>query len=201
MMGRSDNSQKTPIYQTLTSFGRKMALDQIQLEGKAFPCEVVAVEGAIVTVQFLVNSPYLLPQVTIPKAESPYFRMPTQVGDLGYAAAADVRLGGVSGLGPGTADLSRPGNLTALVFVPLSNAASPPPNQTQAVAQGPGGFLGQTMDGTVKVDVTETSISLTVNGNGIIITAAGVSILGIDWLTHNHSGVESGGDVTGPIAG
>src|ERR1700761_5731268 len=89
--------------------------------GKALPCRVVAVNGAIVTVAFEVDTaPYTLPQITIPKAESPWIRMPTQVGDLGVTVPADAYLGAVSGLGGGVAKLFGRGNLSSLVFLPVS---------------------------------------------------------------------------------
>lgn len=168
---RSDNAIKTPLFASLTALARQKAQDQAELAGRGWPCQVVSISGAIVTVKFLVNTPFTIPQVEMPKAESPYHRDPTQIDDLGYAVPGDVYLGGVSGLGGGEADLSQRGNLAALVFHPISSFNSPPPNQTQAISQGPGGFLGRTMDGAVFINLTETAITLSI-GNSTLVMAA-----------------------------
>jgi len=65
-----------------------------------------------------------LPQVTVPIAMSQYVRLPINVGDTGICVAADVRLGAITGantFGSGQTTLNAPANLSALVFVPLSN--------------------------------------------------------------------------------
>ena len=69
------------------------AQEEIKRQGRALSCRVVAVIGAVVTVAFEVDaSPWTIPQITIPKAESPWVRMPTQVGDFGYTQPADAYL-------------------------------------------------------------------------------------------------------------
>src|SRR6185437_12230915 len=80
---------------------------------------------------FEVTSSITLPNITIPKAESNWIRMPTQVGDKGWTVPADAYLGAISGLGGGTPTLSRPHNLAALVFVPVSNKNDPPITRTR----------------------------------------------------------------------
>jgi hypothetical protein len=47
-------------------------------------------------------------------------REPTQVGDKGIVHQADYYLGGISGIGGGNSDFSPRGNLTPLVFKPIS---------------------------------------------------------------------------------
>lgn len=193
------------------------ATQAIQATGRALPCHVVAVSGAIVTVAFDVNpSPWPLPQVTIPKAESPWIRMPTQVGDYGMTMPADVYLGGISGLGQGVADVATPGNLSALVFVPVSNSASPPVDQNAAQVQGPNGAIIQTTTGTpskVVTDQTGTVITfgtviLTINAAGITFdvdgkiyafTSTDAQIDGIAFLGHQHTGVTTGSANTGGV--
>ena len=51
---------------------------------------------------------------------SPYGRDPTQVGDKGYASPSDYYIGGINGLGGGSSNLNPRGNLTPLVFHPIS---------------------------------------------------------------------------------
>lgn len=138
--------------------------------------------GAIVTVAFEVDaSPWTLPQITIPKAESPWIRMPTQVGDFGYTQPADAYLGRISGLGGGTPSRKTTHNLSALVFVPVSNAGSPPIDLNAAQIQGPNGVINRTTQGTTSSVVTDQNgtmitfgtTTLVVNAAGIMLTAGG----------------------------
>ena len=155
------------------------AAEAIQRTGRALPCRVTAVSGAIVTVAFQVDStPWTLPSITIPKAESNWIRMPTQIGDLGMTLPADVLLGQISGLGTGNLPtLTVPtNNLSALVFVPVSNANSPPPDQNAAVCQGPNGFLGRVEGGTSEVLANNSETSLTFGSGSVVINSSGITL-------------------------
>ena len=80
----ADNAQKVHYVLALNNFAAQKALDAINLLGKALPASVVSVNGSIVTVKFEVNAgQQQLPNVTVPKLESQWFRAPTQVGDKG----------------------------------------------------------------------------------------------------------------------
>ena len=114
---------------------------------------------------------------------------------------SDVYLGGVSGLGGGTATFTPTGNLNALVFVPTSNSGWVDPGAPgQRVVQGPTGVLLQDLAGTAKVDITDGQITFSAGGHQIVISAAGVVIDGKVFSMHMHSGVQSGGSNTGPVA-
>jgi hypothetical protein len=216
----ASNVQKTPLGLSLNRFARTKALDQIQISGLSLPCSVVSVRGQVVQVAFQViaapgQAAVTLPNVTIPVATSFYDWVPFRPGDLGVAVSADAYLGGISGLGGGVASMSRPGNLTALVFLPVANVGWTVPDATQRVVQGAGGVLLRTLDGVCSIDITPTGIAITVpagrqvaiNGNGgsIAISDATVSVTsgdvvadGISLKTHVHGGVQPGGGDTGP---
>jgi hypothetical protein len=183
----ANNFDKLWLQKTNNQVGISRAKQVIQSTGRALPCSVVAVNGSIVTVKFEVNaSPLTLPNITIPKAESPWIRMPTQVGDKGFTVPCDVFLGGISGLGSGTATLAPVGNLAALVFVPVSNANSGPVDQNAAQIQGPNGAIIQTTTGTTSkavlnqsgTTVTYGSNTATVNGSGIALNASQIDLTG-----------------------
>ncbi|SAK53637.1 hypothetical protein AWB78_01345 [Caballeronia calidae] len=226
----ADNYSKLWLQNSLNQVAITRAQQAIESLGRALPCRVTAVEGAIVTIAFEMDTaPWTLPPITIPKAESPWIRMPTQVGDQGVTMPADVYLGGVSGLGVGTADFRQAGNLEALVFVPVSNASSPPIDQDAAQVQGPNGTILRTTEGTTSSIVTDqngTTItfgttSLVINATGITLTVDGqtftwggsraVSTLPIQAPDvvlpnggvngHYHSGVQHGSDNTDPMTG
>lgn len=60
--------------------------------------------------------------------------------------------------------------------------------------------------GTTKVRVESSQVSMTAGGNNVTVGTTGVSITGIltingrPYLTHQHTGVQSGGSVSGPVA-
>jgi hypothetical protein len=156
----------------------KRAKQTVEITGKALPCRVVAVNGPIVTVAFEVDTaPWTLPQITIPKAESPYFRMPTQVGDLGVTVPADAYLGAVSGLGGGVAKLFGRGNLSSLVFLPVSNKNSPPDDPNKAQVMGPDGVIIRDEASTVVATVSggQMAVDGNVFVNGNLGASTGVS--------------------------
>lgn len=190
----SENYAKLWIQKSTNQLAINRAKQAIQGTGRALPCHVVSVSGSIVTVAFDVHSPTItLPNVSIPKAESPWIRMPTQVGDKGVTMPADAYLGGVSGLGGGTASLTRPGNLSALVFVPISNSGSPPIDQNAAQVQGPNGAIIKTTSGTSSSIVTnQEGTTITFGAVSLVVNATGVTItVGSETFSLGTSGVNS----------
>ena len=182
----ADNSQKTPLGRSLNVFAAKRAQDAIQLAGKALPCSVVSVDGAIVTVNFEVNSPFTLPDVTIPLFGPEYIRYPIQPGDNGVVLPADAYLGGVSGLGGGVADLTLPANLSALVFLPIGNTEWSAVDPQSVTLYGPNGVVLKDTSGATTFVLTPTSITMvsqqsvtaTCGGTTMTLTPSGWSLSG-----------------------
>lgn len=172
----ANNHDKLWVQTRSNQLAIQRAREAIHQLGRALPCRVVAVNGAMVTVAFEVDStPWTLPQITIPKTESNWIRMPTQVGDLGITKPADVYIGNVSGVTTTIPSINvKPGNLSALVFEPVSNANSPPQDQDAAICQGPNGFVGQTTTGTSSSVTTDTT-GTTVDFGGNTIKLDGTS--------------------------
>ncbi|SDH09203.1 hypothetical protein SAMN05216466_10769 [Paraburkholderia phenazinium] len=226
----ADNFAKLWLQKNQNQLAINRAAQEIQKQGRALPCRVTQVIGAVVTVEFEMDTaPWTLPPITIPKAESNWVRMPTQVGDFGYTAPADVYLGGISGLGKGIASFLRRGNLSNLVFTPVSNANSPPIDPNAAQVQGPNGAIIRTTTGPTSSIVTNSSgttitfetTTLVINASGITLTVGGqtftwggteaVSTLPIqapDVILpngavngHYHPGVQTGTGNTGTMTG
>lgn len=195
----ANNAQKTHLARELNQFAAKKALDAIQKLGKALPASIVAVSGSIVTVKFELNSPFTLPQVTMPILGSQWARVPTQIGDKGVVQPADAYLGGMSGLGGGVADLTLPGNLSALVWMPVGNIDWDPVDPNVYVIYGPNGAMMRDAGSNGIISVTPTAISLTVAGHSIVIDSTGVIIDGRVFLEHQHTDVQSGPGDTGPV--
>lgn len=159
------DAQKTWLARTLNQFGQKKAAEAIQLLGKALPCSVAAIPTAgipIVVVKFEINAaPFTLPHVTVPVFGFEYARFPIHVGCKGVVFPADFYLGGISGLGGGTADLTQPSNLSALVFFPVGNAgwtASEAPNKL--VLYGPDGVILRDANSVSRVVVTADGVEM-----------------------------------------
>lgn len=196
-MSNLDNARKQHLAFTLNDFAGNKTLDGIELLGKALPCRVTATTGQIVTVAFELQVPFAMPPATMPIATGVYDWLPVQVGDQGLAVAADVYLGGISGLGGGTANLSRRANLTALVYVPISNKSWKPPggDGNMRIIQGPDGVRLQDSGG-------HTVVTLDNDGNitlsGTVTITGNLTVKGSTTTVQNLDiqGTESGGGST-----
>lgn len=199
----ADNYAKLPLQRSLNRVAVARAAQAIEDTGNALPCRVTKVSGAIVTVEFELQGTWTLPPVTIPKAESSWIRNPTQIGDKGITVPADAYLGGISGLGGGTADFRRRGNLSALVFLPVSNAGSGPDDPNAAQVCGPNGMIARTTQGTPSscvvsqsgvtmeyggalLSLTASGIVMSFGGHTITLDASGLSIDGNSYENHTH---------------
>jgi len=156
----ADYTQKVPLARTLNQFAERKVRGAMTLLGQSLPATIVSVQSSgIVTVKFdLTNVPYTLPNITVPMIGSEYVRLPIQAGCKGWVMTADAYLGGMSGLGGGTADLTPRGNLSALIWSPIGNknwTASDDPNSL--VLYGPNGVIIRDFN-------KKTTMTLTING-------------------------------------
>lgn len=195
---------KTPLAFKLPAFTRQKIADAFALTGKALPASIKAVvSSGIVEVQFeLANIPFTLPPIIVPVQGSEYVRVPYQVGCLGVVRPADARLGGVSGQGGGTPDLTAPASLGALVFEPIGNVDwpnDPAVDPMVLTMYGPAGALLRTPDGTASVGVSAASVSLVFGSHSIVIDSSGIKFDGKPYLAHEHIAVMSGSDTSGGV--
>lgn len=195
MTGNVDH--KLFLQKNLNQIAINRIRQEIDSKGKALPCRVVAISGSFVTVAFEVDSGVqTLPQITIPKAEGSWIRSPTQVGDFGLTIPADVSLAGVSGKG-GVANMTRRANLTALAWVPIASTAFSTVNTNQAFVSGPQGVQLQTEDGSTSITIAVGTITLKAGGKTVTLNSTGLTIDGIVFDTHHHTGVQTGSGNTG----
>lgn len=168
----SSNVQKTPIGRTLEQFAQRKARQAIVSTGRSLPASVAEVVGSgVVTVKFeLTNTPYTLPNITVPMIGSEYIRLPIQVGCLGWVMSADAYLGGVSGLGGGTADLSQRGNLSMLVWSPIGNKTwTDPDNANAVVIYGPDGVVLRDLGKKNTFTLTPSGVTLDITAGDFVI--------------------------------
>ena len=195
------NEYKTPLSGSLNDVAQRRVQDAVQIAGKALPCKVVSKHNSIVTVQFLVNADgATLPQVTVPIFGAEYVRLPVQAGCLGVVFPADVRLGGVTGLGLGQPTFDDVPNLTALVFFPVGNKNFSSVDPNTLVLYGEPDTLMQDKTGASKVLATPSGLTLSSNGHTLMINSTGILLDGKVWATHAHTEVQGGTDNTGPVA-
>jgi hypothetical protein len=203
------NYQKTPLDWSLNTWGRGKAREFSQQLGKSYPCHVVAiVKSGVVTIQFDVNSTYNMPEIaTVPVAEPEYVRYPIQVGDRGVAFSADAYLGGVTGLGTGTAGLAQPGNLSVLVFQPLANASWQTVDNNALTLYGPNGVVIEDSNKKTVITLTPTGVTIALQAGDAVEIVGDLKVTGevtakyntsspIPLSTHVHDDPQGG--VTGP---
>jgi hypothetical protein len=200
-----DNYSTLSVQAKLNQHASAKAQAAIAQLGRALPCSVVSVNGALVTVKFEVQSgiPWTLEQLTLPKAESQWLRVPTQIGDYGITVPADTDLSQISGQDGGVADMSvNYGNLSTLVFVPVASTAfAAPPRANIAWANGPHGARVGDSANAAYLDCNSDTGTVTIHAAGKSWTfgAAGlVMSTGVIAETHLHGGVQGGPSDTGP---
>ena len=182
----SNEFQKTPLYKSLDAFTAKKINDALQAGGKFLPAHVVKFTGTTVTVAFDIQSDFTLPQVTMPLFGPEYVRYPIKAGDKGLCLSADTYIGGVSGIGGGTATLGDIGNLESLVFLPISNTGWAGVDITSVVVYGPNGVVLRDSGSNSVFTLTPTSITIvsptqvkaTVGGTTLTLSTAGWSLSG-----------------------
>jgi len=203
----SNEAQKQPLAQSLNSMARRNAEDATQHIGYSLPCEIKEVhhDENMVTVKFNVTSGWEIPDVKIPIGMCEYVRVPYQVGDKGYCNSMDTR--------PNDANLVQVGNLTGLVFVPISSKEWSEADKDRLTLYGNGAVdIKGTSGGTVTITVKDGDVEITGNvkitgnlkviGNiestGTIKAAVDMIIGLFTFLTHGHGGVMSGPAKTTP---
>lgn len=178
------NAQKTPLAISLQNAAQKKVQDAIALLGKALPAQIVSIDGTgtIATVNFLVQtSLFTLPNVQCAVATSQFARAPLGAGVKGVVWSMDTYIGNVTGLGGGNADLSLPGNLSALIFIPVGNTGFGSTDDARAyVLYGPDGCILRTVDKASVLTVSAAGAVIKVPlGKSVQITTLPVSAAGL----------------------
>lgn len=205
-----DFSKRLPVAQNLATAIDWRVKTLTQLQGWELPCTVVAVDDSkgFVTVNFEVqNTPFTIPRITIPVVGWEYIRLPIQVGDRGITRKIDVEITSISGQGSTPPNISDAGNLTGvLAFAPIMNKEFVNSDDPNAVLiYGPNGVILRTVDGSSKITINADGIVLECGDGRIEITDGAVSIDGTltingeAYLSHQHSGVQTGGGNTGGV--
>ncbi|HHG0639820.1 TPA: hypothetical protein ACPUGF_003008 [Klebsiella pneumoniae] len=172
---------------SMNRFTERKIENALQKSGKVLPASVVEQAGNMITVSFeLRDIPYVLPQVTIPLFGPQYIRYPMQPGDKGIVIPADTYIGGVSGQGGGIADMTPPANLSALVFLPISNTEWQGVDGQVVTVYGPEGVTlrdsGSNTTFLLKPDSiaisTPDSFTVTVGGTVFSLTGSKWSLSG-----------------------
>ena len=210
--------QKVPFAVSISNLIQNKLGENEQAFGFQLPCRVIAVDGAIVTVNFEIdtNGEFTFPPVTCPIAQSTYIRLPVQVGDLGMCIAANARLGGVTGLGQGLAPLGLPFNLGALVYVPIGNTDWSTVDPNAVNINAPNGVVFRDTNNNCTITLLPSGVTVSIGSTSLVVNSTGVTVNGKFTVngdvattgaltnngisvgsTHKHSGVQTGGSNTG----
>ena len=193
----SQNEQKTPLARSINQAAVNRVEDFIQIAGKSLPCTVISVQFPSVTVAFAVTSSFTLPHLTVPVMGSEYVRIPIVEGCKGVVFPADVPLGGLTGLGSGSPSLTAPPNLTGLVFFPISATSFQATNPAMLTLYGEPGVMVQTKTDDCSISLDNGVVTITASTLNLNAT---VMINGKAYAAHDHSGVEQGYGISGPVA-
>lgn len=199
------SAQKLAVSRSLEQMVSRKIAAALELLGQNLPASVVSVESpGTVKVKFeLTNIPFTLPQVVVPVVGSEYIRLPIQPGMLGFVISASTYLGGVSGLGGGTADFTPRPSLSDVVWSPIGNTNWSAVDDSNAlVLYGPDGAIIRTLDGQRKLTVNGSGASISVQGGDTVGIGAGGtlrSLLNELAATVFNSHTHSSGGVGPPV--
>jgi hypothetical protein len=199
MTSSATNALKTPLARSLEQFANRKVHSAIELLGHALPCTVAkVVSSGIVTVNFeLTNVPFTLPQITVPVLAFEYVRYPIQKGCKGGVISFDAYMGGMSGLGGGTADLTRRPNLSNLMFVPSGNSgwsATDDPNSL--VLYGPDGVIIRDLNKKNTLNVNQSQVTFTISNGAMTIDMTSGSPMILNGNLQVSGGIALGGNIT-----
>lgn len=193
------NSQKTAVARTLNTFAERKVLGAIAQLGQGLPAQVVAVAGSIVTVKFLLTSVYTLPNVTCSLNGPQWWRQPTQVGDKGVVLSASAYIGGVTGLGGGTADLSQRANLSTLIFFPVGSTDFSETDDPNAhVIYGPDGAIIRDTGKKNVLTWAATGVTMSITAGTLTINIPGSESVVINGNVQINGGLALSGPITAP---
>lgn len=192
-------AQKLNLNKSLNNFAQNKIEDAAQVAGRPLPAVVVAQSGKMVTVSVSINSGFTIPELTVPIFGPEYVRYPMQAGDKGMLLNMGIYVGGMSGQGGGVADLTVPQNLSALVYLPISNTewASVDPNVV--TVYGPEGVTIRDKDSNTTFLLTPEAITIaapnnfkvTVGGTILNLTPTGWSLEGVNGALTDGGGTTS----------
>ena len=164
--------------------------EEMQRFGGALPCTLKEINGAIVTLNIdIQDGVHTFPPITCPAHQSKYVREPFQPGDTGIVIPMRSYIGNVSGLGGGQSNGQLQGNLSTLVFFPTGATSYQSVDGNMLVLGGPSG---------TKIGKLGSVCTIVATDVGIVITNGDIVCDGISLKNHLHSGVQSGGDQSGP---
>ncbi|HDG1722361.1 TPA: hypothetical protein PFE21_003675 [Kluyvera ascorbata] len=182
----------------MNSFTESKIASASQMAGKILPASVVSRSGNMITVQVLLrDTPYVIPHLKVPLFGPEYIRYPMQPGNKGILIPADTYLGGISGLGGGTADLTPPANLSALTFLPISNTEWEGVDPNVLTMYGPEGVTLRDSGSNTTFLLTPDSITI-VTPEQFKVTVGGTAftLTGNSWALTGQSGTIQDSDAS-----
>jgi len=215
----SDLSKKVIFAQNIGEIARHAISSESQSNGYQLPCRVARVItdesgntiDGFVEIEFqVVGLSVPFPNIVVPVVGWRYLRFPIQVGDVGITITIDTDTQYISGIYDGIATINGSGNLgPTLAFLPIMNTRMENSDNPQAVVVvGPQGAIIRDDNSNSVVTISATGIRMQsgsayiqINHNGSIdIEGTSVTVMGKNFLSHQHSGVQTGTSNTGGVS-
>jgi len=114
--------QKFHFGQLFGEAARGGAETMLSLIARSLPASIDSVNGSMAKVKIEIGSDFNFPLIDVPIQGSQYVREPFQKGDKGIVMPCDASIAAMIGLKNASATLDQPGNLSALIFIPLGNS-------------------------------------------------------------------------------
>lgn len=193
-------NQKLNYQKSMSAFAEDKVRDGLQVAGRSLPAVVVSQSGKMVTVRFSINSDFTLPEITIPIFGPEYVRYPMQPGDRGMVLSMGVYIGEMSGQGGGVADLTTPQNLSAMVYLPISNTEWENVDPNVLTMYGPEGVTIRDAKTNSTFLLTPTAVTI-VTPDLFQVTVGGtvIRLTDTDWVISGVNGtLTDGGGSTSP---
>ncbi|UGC97732.1 puncturing protein [Pantoea phage PdC23] len=191
--------QKLNFNKSMNNFAEQKIGDASQIAGRPLPAVVVAQSGNMITVSVSINSDFTIPELTVPIFGPEYVRYPMQPGDKGMLLNMGIYIGGMSGQGGGVANLNIPQNLSALVYLPISNTEWASVDPDVVTVYGPEGVTLRDAESNTTFLLTPESITIaapqsfkvTVGGTILNLTPTGWRLEGINGALTDGGGTTS----------
>ena len=149
-----DNSQKTPLAQSLDNFWEQKGASHDALQGRFAPATIVSVDATqtIVTAKIeILDDTITYPYVVCGLVGPEYIRFPIRQGTKGLVISTENYLGAMTGLGTGQARFGeKEPSLSNLSFLPIGNVSFEPAidkDATEVYGVGTGGVILRSGDG------------------------------------------------------
>lgn len=192
-----DDGLKYPIFESLKQTAENMVNMRQNLNSGILPAIVESFDGVSVTVNIEVSSKTAYPKIQAPVLSPEYIRLPIQKGCRGILIPLSVNIEHICGLGQTAPENVPTFNISNMAFIPIYYATQEKvDNDTIHIIGGKNGAVicssGKSSiikceNGKITMKADSISIDGDLNIKGKVDIKGGLTINGIDFMSHTHS--------------